>query len=57
MMESNQPTPAEILRRLAHVLEDEECDPDDLIHAFGDVEQHRTDVAQLLHALLEQRHE
>ena len=57
MMESNQLTPAEILRRLADVLEDEECDPDDLIHAFGDVEQRRTDVARLLHGLLEQRDE
>ncbi len=53
MTETNQRTPTDALRRLAAVLSDEECDPDDLIHAFGTIEQMRTEVAQLLTALLD----
>ena len=53
MTETNPKTPADALRRLAAVLNDEECDPDDLIHAFGDIEAMRTEVAQLLTTLLE----
>lgn len=54
MTEQMHQTPAAILRNLADVLEDEDCDPDDLIHAFGDVEERRTEVAQLLSTLLHQ---
>ena len=57
MTETNRKTPADALRRLAAVLNDEECDSDDLIYAFGDVEEMRSEVAQLLTALLDQAHE
>lgn len=53
MTETNRKTPADALRHLAATLNDEECDPDDLIHAFGDIEAMRTEVAQLLTMLLE----
>lgn len=51
-MNSVDKSPAQILRTLADVLGDEERDPDDLIHAFGDVEAMRVDVAELLSSLL-----
>ena len=54
MTEDTRKTPSAILRNLANVLQDEGCDPDDLIHTFGDVEAQRTGVAQLLNSLLEQ---
>lgn len=57
MTETNPKTPTDALRRLSEVLNDEECDPDDLIHAFGDVEAMRTEVAQLLTKLLDQERE
>ena len=53
MAETNRKTPVDVLRRLAAVLDDEESDPDDLIHAFGDIEAMRTEVARLLTDLLE----
>lgn len=54
MTDKNQKTPDDVLRHLAVVLNDDECDPDDLIHAFGDVEAMRIEVAQLLTGLLDQ---
>ena len=46
-------SPAQILRTLADVLGDEDCDPDDLIHVFGDVEAGRVEIADFLSSLLE----
>ena len=50
-------SPAQILRTLADVLGDEDCDPDDLIHAFGEVEAGRVEIAEFLSSLLDQTSE
>ena len=57
MSKTDQKSAAEVLRCLAVVLNDEGSDPDDLIHAFGDVEAARTEVAHLLTALLDREEE
>ena len=54
-MHRDNESPAQILQRLAQVLADEDCEPDDLIHAFGDVEVRRADISKLLESLLEHR--
>ena len=55
MSELNGKSPTDILQNLASVLSDEDCEPDDLIYAFGDVEASRAEVAELLTELLEQQ--
>ena len=56
-MNSVDKSPAQILRTLTDVLRDEDCDPDDLIYAFGDVEAKRNEVAEFLASLLDQASE
>ena len=43
----------ERIRKLAEVLADQDSDSDDLIHAFGDVEELRYEVADALLKLLQ----
>ena len=54
MSKTDQKSATEVLRCLAEVLNDEGSDADDLIHAFGDIETMRIEVAHLLTTLLEQ---
>ena len=45
------------IRKLAEVLTDKDSDGDDLIHAFGDVEELRYEVADALLKMLETQQE
>lgn len=54
MGESDRNRAIETLRNLAAVLQKEETDPDDLIHAFGVVEENRSAVVVLLMEVLKQ---
>lgn len=54
MGESDRNRAIDALRNLATVLHEEETDPDDLIHAFGVVEENGASVATLLIELLQQ---
>ncbi len=56
-MNPNEQSPAQILRKLAQVLREENCEPDDLIHAFGKVEEQRVEIAELLTSFLERQSE
>ena len=47
----------ERIQRLAEVLANPESDSDDLIHAFGDVEELRYEVADALLKMLQVRRE
>lgn len=42
----------ERIRKLAEILSDPESDSDDLIHAFGDIEELRYQVAAVLFEML-----
>ena len=52
-MNSPDKSPEQILRTLTEALRDQHSDPDDLIHAFGDVEAKRIEVSEFLSSLLD----
>ena len=53
MADQGVAAPKECLLRFAAVLGDFQADPDDLIHAFGEVEENKAQVADLLVKLLQ----
>ena len=52
-MNTADKSPEQILQTLAEVLADQDCNTDDLIHAFGDVEAQRAEIAALILSWLE----
>lgn len=54
MTEPDKNRAIDVLRDLVAVLQDEDPDPDDLIHAFGVVEENKATVAVVLVELLDQ---